>query len=69
MFEVERIEHLPGTQPSFNLQLLTKDEIALFHKNGGNALGIQKEDGPLFCEYLHSLSVTIILNSVLTCMA
>jgi hypothetical protein len=47
--EVESIKTIPGTLPSCNLQLVTKDEIALFSKNGGNSLGIQKEDGPLFC--------------------
>jgi hypothetical protein len=47
--EVESIKAIPGTLSSSNLQLVTKDEIALFSKNGGNSLGIQEEDGPLFC--------------------
>jgi hypothetical protein len=39
---------IPDALPSFNLQLLTKNEIALFSKKGGSSLGIKKEDGPLF---------------------
>ena len=48
--EVDYIKTIPGTLASSNLQLITKDEIEIFSKNGGNALGINKEDGPLFRE-------------------
>ncbi|KAL5340206.1 hypothetical protein BJX70DRAFT_407513 [Aspergillus crustosus] len=40
---------IPGVLLSTNLQLLTKHEIGLFGRNGGNALGIHPDDGPLFC--------------------
>ena len=43
---------MPGAISS-NLQLLTKDEIAIFAKHGGNALGVEKDDGPLFCRSTH----------------
>ncbi|KAL2811975.1 hypothetical protein BJX63DRAFT_422047 [Aspergillus granulosus] len=39
---------IPGLLLSFNMQLLTKPEIQLFGKNGGNPLGIHPDDGPLF---------------------
>ncbi|KAL3490772.1 hypothetical protein BJX62DRAFT_237885 [Aspergillus germanicus] len=39
---------IPGAIMSFNMQMLTKHEIEIFAKNGGNALGIKPEDGPLF---------------------
>jgi hypothetical protein len=46
--EVDLIKTIPGTLAGLNLQLLTKDEIQIFSANGGNSLGINKEDGPLF---------------------
>ncbi|KAL2836742.1 hypothetical protein BJX68DRAFT_250339 [Aspergillus pseudodeflectus] len=39
---------IPDTLMSCNMQMLTKHEIEIFAKNGGNALGISPEDGPLF---------------------
>ncbi|KAL3449126.1 hypothetical protein BJX65DRAFT_306191 [Aspergillus insuetus] len=39
---------IPGAIMSWNMQMLTKHEIEIFGKNGGNALGIRPEDGPLF---------------------
>lgn len=48
LFEVDLIKTIPGTLAGLNLQLLTKDEIEIFSANGGNSLGINKEDGPLF---------------------
>ncbi|KAL6229949.1 hypothetical protein BDW75DRAFT_223885 [Aspergillus navahoensis] len=39
---------IPGALLSCNLQLLTKHEIELFAKNGGNPLGVHPDDGPLF---------------------
>jgi len=46
--ETEPIKDIPGTLSSCNQQLLTKDMIAHFSRNGGNAFGIAEEDGPLF---------------------
>ncbi|RFU24040.1 hypothetical protein B7463_g12296, partial [Scytalidium lignicola] len=46
--ESDPLTKLPGALPSMNLQLITKDEISLFAKNGGNSLGIEVEDGSLF---------------------
>lgn len=47
--EVDHIKSIPGVLASSNLQLLTKSEIGIFSKDGGNSLGITKEEGPLFC--------------------
>ncbi|KAJ0419640.1 hypothetical protein BJY00DRAFT_285658 [Aspergillus carlsbadensis] len=38
---------IPGALMSWNMQMLTKHEIEIFAKNGGNALGISPDDGPL----------------------
>jgi hypothetical protein len=51
LFEGDHIRTIPGTLVSLNLQLLTKDEIAIFSKNGGNSFGIDREDGPLFRKF------------------
>jgi hypothetical protein len=50
--ETDPLRTMPGAISS-NLQLLTKDEIAIFAKHGGNALGVEKDDGPLFCRSTH----------------
>lgn len=39
---------VPDAVLSYNLQLLTKHEISLFSRNGGNAFGITEDEGPLF---------------------
>jgi hypothetical protein len=44
---------IPGALMSCNMQMLTRHEIEIFAKNGGNALGIKPEDGPLFCKFYH----------------
>jgi hypothetical protein len=43
---------IPKATMSWNMQMLTKHDIEIFAKNGGNALGIRPEDGPLFCEFI-----------------
>jgi hypothetical protein len=48
---------IPGTLMSCNMQMLTKHEIEIFAKNGGNALGIKPEDGPLFCKFYNPLPI------------
>ncbi|KAL2059860.1 hypothetical protein VTL71DRAFT_10015 [Oculimacula yallundae] len=45
--EIERIRFVNGLSPGFTLQTLHRDEIKMFGRNGGNALGIKEEDGPL----------------------
>jgi hypothetical protein len=47
--ETDAIKHVAGFLPSLILQIITKDEISAFKKNGGNALGISEDDGPLLC--------------------
>ncbi|KAH8798627.1 hypothetical protein F5884DRAFT_870039 [Xylogone sp. PMI_703] len=47
LFESYPITKLLSVSASCNIELLTKDEIAVFSKNGGNSLGINVEDGPL----------------------
>jgi hypothetical protein len=39
---------IPDALMSSNLQLLTRDETALFSRNGGNAFGFSPDDGPVF---------------------
>jgi len=45
--EIEAIKSVSGLLPSLIVQIIRKDEISAFYKNGGNALGITYEDGPL----------------------
>ncbi|KAL8724989.1 MAG: hypothetical protein Q9166_007638 [cf. Caloplaca sp. 2 TL-2023] len=45
--EVERIKDAKGILPALVMQPITEPMIRLFHKNGGNALGIAEGDGPL----------------------
>jgi hypothetical protein len=45
--EIYLISNILGLIPSMVMQLITKDEISSFSKNGGNPLGISIEDGPL----------------------
>ncbi|KAH8811174.1 hypothetical protein F5884DRAFT_854534 [Xylogone sp. PMI_703] len=47
LFESYPITKLLGASAGCNIELLTKDEIVGFSKNGGNSLGINVEDGPL----------------------
>ncbi|KAH8808621.1 hypothetical protein F5884DRAFT_792907 [Xylogone sp. PMI_703] len=58
LFEVDPLTKIPGMLPSTNLQLLTKHEISLSKRNGGNALGFKPDDGPLFL-----FSVTIFYSN------
>ncbi|KAL8820642.1 MAG: hypothetical protein Q9223_001186 [Gallowayella weberi] len=45
--EVELLTDARGFLPALVMQPLTIPQIRLFRKNGGNALGITEEDGPL----------------------
>ncbi len=45
--EVEPARHVPGFGAAMSMQTIARDEIAQFTRNGGNALGIKEEDGPL----------------------
>ncbi|KAH7388886.1 hypothetical protein BKA64DRAFT_725565 [Cadophora sp. MPI-SDFR-AT-0126] len=47
MQEVEGIRGLEGFFGAVTTQTLARDEIKQFQRNGGNALGIKEEDGPL----------------------
>jgi hypothetical protein len=55
--EVNSIKHVSGLLPSLIMQIITKEEIMTFHKNGGNALGITGE-GPLLCKYFSTPNPT-----------
>lgn len=44
---VEEIKGVPGIFPATSFQTLSKQTISQFSKNGGNALGVKVEDGPL----------------------
>jgi len=45
--EIENIKNVTGLGPACVFQAITSDIISHFSKNGGNALGITPEDGPL----------------------
>lgn len=45
--EIDAIKHVSGLLPSLIMQIITREEIAGFQSNGGNAIGITDEDGPL----------------------
>ncbi|KAF2482459.1 FAD binding domain protein [Neohortaea acidophila] len=45
--EAETIKHREGVVPVLVLQLITKDVISRFSRNGGNCLGIEDGEGPL----------------------
>jgi len=47
MEEVEPIKNVTGVVPSLIFQPITLDQISHFSKNGGNALGITPNAGPL----------------------
>jgi hypothetical protein len=53
LLEIEPIRNLKGFRASLPFQLITKEEISHFSKNGGNPLGITEEDGPLFRKLLY----------------
>lgn len=54
--EVEPIRHLPGFGGAVSMQTMAKDEISHFSRNGGNSLGIRREDGPLIGKSSYLLS-------------
>jgi hypothetical protein len=45
--EIEAIKNVQGLLPSLIMQVVTREEIATFQRNGGNAFGITDRDGPL----------------------
>lgn len=47
--EVNAIIDVPGLVPAFAFQPISLNIIEQMSKNGGNALGITSEDGPLTC--------------------
>jgi hypothetical protein len=49
MEEMESIRGVWGLLPSLICQIITREEIRNFGKNGGNAIGIREGDGPLLC--------------------
>jgi hypothetical protein len=50
--EIDAIKHISGLLPSLIMQIITREEISAFQRNGGNALGITDEDGPLLRKFL-----------------
>jgi hypothetical protein len=42
---------VPVSLISTNFQVLSKNEISLFSKNGGNAFGLDSDEGPLLREF------------------
>ena len=54
--EMEGILNATGILPALVMQPITKGVISHFGKNGGNALGIEEDDGPLICKDLPLIS-------------
>ena len=50
MSEIEPIRMKVGNA-GLPIQLITKEEMLMFSKNGGNALGLAPEDAPLMREF------------------
>lgn len=48
--ETEVIKTVPDVFPYCSFQPITIAQMSYFTKNGGNALGITSEDGPLICK-------------------
>jgi hypothetical protein len=47
--ETEPLRGLKGFAGALPMQMISKDEISKFSKNGGNALGVSEGDGSLLC--------------------
>lgn len=45
--EIDPIKSIAGAVPALVMQPISKSVIALFSKNGGNALGLAETEGPL----------------------
>jgi len=50
IYEVEPLRAISGFVPAVGMQTIAKDEISHHARNGGNAMGIKEEDGPLISE-------------------
>jgi hypothetical protein len=48
--ETEPITYVVNLVPNISFQLLSREEITLFQKNGGNCLEIEEGDSPLISE-------------------
>jgi hypothetical protein len=48
--ETDPIRNVASIVPCMVMQIISKDEISHFSKNGGNALGFHPQEGPLFCK-------------------
>lgn len=62
--ETEGAKDAAGILPALAFQPITTDMISHFGKNGGNAFGIEKADGPLVRKFHHlpDASLLFILN-------
>jgi hypothetical protein len=59
--EINGIKHVTGLLPSLIMQVITREEILAFQRNGGNALGITDKDGPLLRKSSSTLHMTWVL--------
>jgi hypothetical protein len=64
MSEINPINTVANMTPALVFQPLTNDIISHFSRNGGNALGITTDDGPLICAY--SLTNHLLIQSANT---
>lgn len=56
--EINAIKHVTGLLPSLIMQVITREEILAFQRNGGNALGITDKEGPLLRKFSSTLHMT-----------
>jgi hypothetical protein len=56
--EINSIKHVTGLLPSLIMQVISREEILAFQRNGGNALGITDKDGPLLRKSSSTLHMT-----------
>jgi hypothetical protein len=61
MSEIDPVRNFKGILPALVLQVLSKEEISHFSKNGGNSLGITEDDGPLSRKLLISCLVLLFI--------
>lgn len=64
MLEIEPIRNLKGMIASIPMQLITKDEISNFANNGGNAFGIDPDDGPLLRKVIQFILTLFFISVV-----
>lgn len=55
------IKNVTGLFPAISFQSLSPTMSSHFSKNGGNALGVSPDDGPLMCKHNHALQEQLLI--------